>query len=144
MRETRADNVQSLGLAVGLHLLLFALVFIGLRWTRENAEPAVTKRFAFGPFLFDAARGTLTRDGQALTVGQRGLRILQTLLDLPLTGEVDQTTWNLIQEAYEEALAENNNGEEAYGDLLDVTYINRTISMTETVLCAGNCGTPLD
>ena len=37
----------------------------------------------------------------------------------------------LIQEAYEEALAENNNGEEAYGDLLDVTYINRTISMTE-------------
>ena len=70
--------------------------------------------------------------------------ILQTLLDLPLTGEVDQTTWNLIQEAYEEALAENNNGEEAYGDLLDVTYINRTISMTETVLCAGNCGTPLD
>lgn len=40
MRETRADNVQSLGLAVGLHLLLFALVFIGLRWTRENAEPA--------------------------------------------------------------------------------------------------------
>ena len=70
--------------------------------------------------------------------------ILQTLLDLPLTGEVDQTTWNLIQEAYEEALAENNNGEEAYGDLLDVTYINRTISMTETVLCVGNCGTPLD
>ena len=46
--------------------------------------------------------------------------------------------------AYEEALAENNNGEEAYGDLLDVTYINRTISMTETVLCVGNCGTPLD
>lgn len=40
MRETRADNVQSLGLAVLLHLLLFALVFIGLRWTRENAEPA--------------------------------------------------------------------------------------------------------
>ncbi|HMN58187.1 MAG TPA: winged helix-turn-helix domain-containing protein [Ottowia sp.] len=47
----------------------------------ENAQPAVTKRFAFGPFLFDAARGTLTRDGQALTVGQRGLRILQTLLE---------------------------------------------------------------
>jgi TolB-like protein len=41
----------------------------------------MAKRFAFGPFLLDAARGTLTRDGTALAVGQRGLRILQALLD---------------------------------------------------------------
>lgn len=41
----------------------------------------MSKRFAFGPFLLDAARGTLTRDGSALAVGQRGLRILQALLD---------------------------------------------------------------
>lgn len=41
----------------------------------------MAKRFAFGPFLLDAARGTLTRDGSALAVGQRGLRILQALLD---------------------------------------------------------------
>lgn len=40
----------------------------------------MTKRYAFGPFLLDAARGTLTRDGEALPVGQRGLRILQLLL----------------------------------------------------------------
>lgn len=40
MRETRADNVQSFVLALLLHLLLFGLVFIGLQWTRRNAEPA--------------------------------------------------------------------------------------------------------
>jgi TolB-like protein len=41
----------------------------------------MAKRFAFGPFLLDTARGTLTRDGTALAVGQRGLRILQALLE---------------------------------------------------------------
>lgn len=40
----------------------------------------MTRRYAFGPFLLDAARGTLTREGAALAVGQRGLRILQALL----------------------------------------------------------------
>jgi TolB-like protein len=42
---------------------------------------AMAKRFAFGPFLLDTARGTLTREGAALAVGQRGLRILQALLE---------------------------------------------------------------
>jgi TolB-like protein len=41
----------------------------------------LARRFAFGPFLLDSARGTLTRDGAALAVGQRGLRILQALLE---------------------------------------------------------------
>lgn len=41
----------------------------------------MAKRFAFGPFLLDTARGTLTRDGAAVAVGQRGLRLLQALLD---------------------------------------------------------------
>jgi TolB-like protein len=41
----------------------------------------MAKRYAFGPFLLDAARGTLTRDGAALAVGQRGLRLLQALLE---------------------------------------------------------------
>ncbi len=40
MKETRADNLQSFVLALLLHLLLFGLVFIGLQWTRRNAEPA--------------------------------------------------------------------------------------------------------
>lgn len=41
----------------------------------------MAKRFAFGPFLLDTARGKLTRDGAAVAVGQRGLRILQALLE---------------------------------------------------------------
>lgn len=41
----------------------------------------MARRFAFGPYLLDTARGTLTRDGAALAVGQRGLRILQALLE---------------------------------------------------------------
>lgn len=40
----------------------------------------MTQRYLFGRFLLDTARGTLTRDGTALAVGQRGLRILQALL----------------------------------------------------------------
>jgi TolB-like protein len=41
----------------------------------------MAKRFAFGPFLLDTARGTLVRDGAAVAVGQRGLRLLHALLD---------------------------------------------------------------
>lgn len=41
----------------------------------------MSQRFSFGPFLLDTARGTLTRDGAALAVGQRGLRVLQALLE---------------------------------------------------------------
>ena len=40
MRETRADTVRALSLAVGLHLLLAALVFVGLNWVRESVDPA--------------------------------------------------------------------------------------------------------
>ena len=35
MRESRADNTQAFVLAVLLHLLLFALMFVGLWWTRD-------------------------------------------------------------------------------------------------------------
>lgn len=41
----------------------------------------MAKRFAFGPYLLDTARGTLTRDGAAVVVGQRGLLLLQALLE---------------------------------------------------------------
>ncbi|MDR6538014.1 winged helix-turn-helix domain-containing protein [Variovorax soli] len=41
----------------------------------------MAKRFVFGPFLLDTARGTLTRNGVAVAVGRRGLLILQALLD---------------------------------------------------------------
>jgi TolB-like protein len=40
----------------------------------------MSRRYTFGPFLLDTARGTLTRDGVAIAVGQRGLRILHRLL----------------------------------------------------------------
>ncbi|WP_280151558.1 winged helix-turn-helix domain-containing protein [Piscinibacter sp. XHJ-5] len=41
----------------------------------------MAKRYAFGDFVLDTARGTLTRDGAALAVGQRGLSLLQALLE---------------------------------------------------------------
>ena len=75
-------------------------------------------------------------------VTESNVFILQSILGLPVTGEVDQDTWNAIKLAYEEAIAPNNNGEEAFGDFLTVAYNNRLISMTEDVVCAGNCGTP--
>lgn len=40
MRETRADTAQALVLALLLHLLLFALMFVGLWWTRSAAPPS--------------------------------------------------------------------------------------------------------
>jgi colicin import membrane protein len=40
VRETRADTVQALLLALLLHLLLFGLAFLGLWWTRDNAVSA--------------------------------------------------------------------------------------------------------
>jgi len=37
MRETRADTVQATLLALGLHVLLFAIAFLGIWWTRSAA-----------------------------------------------------------------------------------------------------------
>ncbi|HJW45970.1 MAG TPA: cell envelope integrity protein TolA [Lysobacter sp.] len=40
MKETRADTAQAIGLALVLHLALFALLFVGLWWTRSAAPAA--------------------------------------------------------------------------------------------------------
>ena len=40
MRETRADTRTALLQALGLHVLLFALMFAGLQWTRSNVAEA--------------------------------------------------------------------------------------------------------
>lgn len=41
MKQSRADTHRALVEAIGLHMLLFALLFAGLHWTRSNvAEPA--------------------------------------------------------------------------------------------------------
>lgn len=37
MRETRADTTRALVYALGLHVLLFLLAFVGLWWTRSSA-----------------------------------------------------------------------------------------------------------
>lgn len=37
MRETRADTAQAIVWALLLHAVLFALMFLGLQWTRSNA-----------------------------------------------------------------------------------------------------------
>ena len=37
MRETRADTVQATVLAIGLHVLLFAIALLGIWWTRNTA-----------------------------------------------------------------------------------------------------------
>ena len=37
MRETRADTVQATVLAIGLHVLLFAIALLGIWWTRSAA-----------------------------------------------------------------------------------------------------------
>ena len=40
MRETRADTRRALLEALGLHAVLFALLFAGLQWSRDNAANA--------------------------------------------------------------------------------------------------------
>src|SRR5713226_4816748 len=38
------------------------------------------RRFAFGPFAFDADHGSLARDGVSIAIGARGLALLNVLL----------------------------------------------------------------
>ena len=66
----------------------------------------MAKRFAFGPFVLDTARGTLTRDGAAVAVGQRGLSILQVLLDA--AGE-PVSKHALLQSAWPGLVVEDSN-----------------------------------
>ncbi|RZA26458.1 MAG: hypothetical protein EOP92_42450, partial [Lysobacteraceae bacterium] len=40
MKETRADTQRALLQAIGLHILLFGLMFAGLLWTRSNVVVA--------------------------------------------------------------------------------------------------------
>ena len=40
MKETRADTCSALLQAASLHVLLFALMFAGLQWTRSNVAEA--------------------------------------------------------------------------------------------------------
>ncbi len=66
----------------------------------------MAKRFAFGAFLLDTARGTLTRDGVAIAVGQRGLRILQALLE---AGGEPVSKADLMRSAWPGLVVEDSN-----------------------------------
>lgn len=66
----------------------------------------MARRFSFGPFLLDTARGTLTRDGSAVAVGQRALRILQALLE---AGGEPVTKSDLMAQAWPGLVVEDSN-----------------------------------
>lgn len=61
--------------------------------------------------------------------------LLQEFLDLPLTGEVDQATWDLIHGAVFSLSEENLNGAESCGDTLDIRYWNRVLRLTDNATC---------
>jgi TolB-like protein len=66
----------------------------------------MARRYSFGPFLLDTARGTLTRDGAAVAVGQRALRVLQALLE---AGGAPVTKADLMAQAWPGFVVEDSN-----------------------------------
>ncbi len=71
MKETRADTRRALLQAMGLHVVLFALMFAGLQWTRSNvaeaAQGEVIEADLVDPSALSAAmRSALQRDPQPL------------------------------------------------------------------------------
>ena len=71
MKETRADTRSALLQAAGLHVVLFALMFAGLQWTRSNVAEAaqgdVIEADLIDPSALSAAmRSALQRDPQPL------------------------------------------------------------------------------
>lgn len=65
-----------------------------------------SQRLAFGPFVLDAQRGALVREGQPVAVGHKGLSLLQALLETP--GQVLSKT-ALMQAAWSETIVEESN-----------------------------------
>ena len=55
------------------------------------------QQIAFGPFALDPARGALTRDGKPVAIGQRGMALLQALLEangeVVAKGELVERAW---------------------------------------------------
>lgn len=61
---------------------------------------------------------------------QANVYLLQEFLDLPLTGEVDRATWDLIHGAVQTLCESNCNGAAADGDELTIRYQNRLLHLT--------------
>ena len=71
MRETRADSTQAVVLAIALHAFLFALMFVGLWWTRDAAPIAaagspISAEMVDTDELSSQMRRALARDAQPL------------------------------------------------------------------------------
>ena len=71
MRETRADSTQAVVLAIALHAFLFALMFVGLWWTRDAAPIAaagspISAEMVDTDELSSQMRRALARDPQPL------------------------------------------------------------------------------
>jgi len=63
-------------------------------------------KIAFGPFVFDAERGTLTREGRPVAVSSKGFQLLKALLATP--GAVVSKA-DLMQAAWSDAAIEESN-----------------------------------
>lgn len=72
---------------------------------------------------------------------QSNVYLLQEFLDLPLTGEVDHATWDLIHGAVVTLGESNLNGAEACGDMLDIRYWDRFLRLTDNATCTRDIGT---
>src|SRR5688572_26936855 len=72
--------------------------------TRRYACPM--QRLAFGPFVFESARGVLLRDGRSVPVNQKGIRLLAALLRAH--GETVSKT-DLMDAAWPGAAVEESN-----------------------------------
>ena len=66
----------------------------------------MSTKFAFGPFVLDAQRGTLLREGRPVAVSSKGFQLLQALLAAP--GQV-LTKADLMQAAWSDAAVEESN-----------------------------------
>ena len=66
----------------------------------------MSTRLAFGPFVLDAERGTLAREGRPVAVSSRGVQLLKALLAAP--GEL-VTKADLMQAAWSDAAIEESN-----------------------------------
>lgn len=72
---------------------------------------------------------------------QSNVYLLQEFLDLPLTGDVDQATWDLIHGAVQSLCEGNCNGAEAGGDQLAIRYQNRLLRLTDNATITRNVAT---
>ncbi|MBW3551437.1 MAG: cell envelope integrity protein TolA [Proteobacteria bacterium] len=92
MRETRADDAQALLLALGLHVLLFALMFAGLWWSRTPPSPSAAGAPA-GAELVDASE---LSEAMQRTLAERPEPAVEPL-PAPLPEPVEEETAPLPQ-----------------------------------------------